>query len=407
MLLENESFPDDTRVRNEAFALTAAGCKVTVICPSEEKYVPRDNVQGIEVYRYRAPREGDGLIGYLWEYGYSLVASFYLSVKVWLREGFDVIHAHNPPDLFVLIAMLYRIFGVRFVFDHHDLSPEMYFARFRGDGNPVVYRGLRFFEKLSCRMAHHIITTNESYKLLNHQRNGARLEDMTVVRNGPDLTHFTLKEPSADIRNRASTVIGYVGVMGVQDGLDYLLRALRHLIDDCGHTDFICVLIGDGPAVEELELLTVELQLQQHVYFAGCLWDDDLLSALSAADICVVPDPSNDYNDRSTMVKIMEYMALEKPVVAFEMTEHRASAGDAALYATPNDEHDFARKIAKLIEDPQLRRTLGEIGVTRVRRQLAWKFQALSLVAAYQNLGVCPGDNSEVQLVDHEQPTTT
>ncbi len=405
MLLENETFPDDTRVRNEAFALSSAGCRVSVICPSAPGLTARDSVEGVEVYRYPAPREGDGLLGYLWEYGYSLVASFYLSIKVWFRSGFDVIHAHNPPDLFVLIAMLYRIIGVRFVFDHHDLSPEMYFARFRGEGNPMVYRGLRFFEWLSARMAHHVITTNESYKQLNHERNGVRLEDMTVVRNGPDLEKFCATTPDPSIRSRAATVIGYVGVMGVQDGLDYLIRAAKHLRDDLGHNDFVCVLIGDGAAMPELQALTTELDLEEHIHFTGCLWDDDLLAALSAADICVVPDPSNDYNDRSTMIKTMEYMALGKPVVAFDMPEHRASAGDAALYATPNEEADFARQLSRLINDAQLREDLGAKGLERLRTKLAWKFQAAKLIGTYRALGVCPPSETTTGKSLHEQPT--
>ena len=388
MLLENEPYPDDARVFREATTLTEVGYQVAIICPAEKGQRRHEDVAGVQVYRYAAPREGDRLLGYLWEYGYSLMASFLLSLVVKMRHGFDVIHAHNPPDLFVLIAIFYRLTGTRFIFDHHDLCPEMYHARLKGEGNRLVSAVLLAFEKLSCRMADHIIATNESYKNVEIERGKVPEERITVVRNGPDLDNFHLVAPDLNIKEKAQTIIGYVGVMGLQDGIDYLLRTLRHLIDDMHQTDFLCVLIGDGPAKQQLERLTSELGLQNHVLFTGCLWDEDLLRCLSTADICVVPDPSNPYNDRSTMIKIMEYMALEKPIVAFDMPEHRESAQDSALYANANDEVDFARQLARLIDDPQLRVQLGTIGAKRVKEHLAWNFQAARLVEAYRKVGL-------------------
>ena len=390
MLLENSAIPQDRRVHKEACTLVAAGYVVTIICPSIEGQPTRETVDGIHVYRFRAPARGDGFVGYLWEYGYSTIAAFLLSLVVFFREGFDVIHAHNPPDLFVLIAMLYRVAGKKFVFDHHDLAPEMYQARFRSGGNRFVYHALVFFEKLTCRMAHHVIATNESYKKVEMERGNVPEDRITVVRNGPDLDRVQQVPPDPELRKKATTIFGYVGVLGFQDGLDYLLRALRRLIDDLGRDDFYCVIIGRGEALTSLQELATELQLDDHVWFTGRVPVEDLLKYLSTADICLDPDPANPFSDRSTMIKMMEYMALAKPIVAFDLTEHRVTAQDAALYASPNDELDFARQITRLMDDSELRHKMGQLGRERVESKLAWPFQEENLLAAYEKLGAFP-----------------
>lgn len=386
MLLENNPFPQDGRVRREAATLTNAGYQVSVICPADKGQPARETLNSIHIYRYPGPREGDGLIGYLWEYGYSLLVAFWISLGIWVTSGFDIIHAHNPPDLFVLLAAFYKPFGKRFIFDHHDLSPEMYFARFDGKGSRTVHGVLLFFEKLSFRLADHVIATNESYKRVALERGQVLEGRVTVVRNGPELNHIRLMEPDSELRQKADFILGYVGLMGFQDGVDYFIRALAHLINDLKCTDFYSVIIGGGDAVESLKTLTAELGLNSYVWFTGPIYGEDLLRYLSTADICIDPDPSNPYNDRSTMIKITEYMALGKPIVAFDLPENRVTAQEAAVYARPNDELDFARQIAALMDDPERRIKMGQIGRERVVSALAWSHQAPNLIAAYASL---------------------
>lgn len=386
MLLENNPYPEDARVRREAAALTESGYQVAIICPASKGQPMRETVNGVRVYRYPEPRAGDGLIGYLWEYGYSMLATFWLSVIVWVTAGFDVIHAHNPPDLFALLAAFYKLFGKRFVFDHHDLSPEMYYARFLGEGSRTLHRALLFFEKLSFRLADHVIATNESYKRIAVGRGRVPEDRVTVVRNGPELTRVRLADPDPKLRRKAAHILGYVGVMGFQDGVDHFIRALSHLVNDLNRTDFYGVIIGKGDAVESLKSLTTELGLDPYVWFTGRISDEDLLKYLSTADICIDPDPSNPFNDRSTMIKMTEYMALGKPIVAFDLPEHRVTAQDAAVYACPNEELDFARQIAALMDDPQRRARMGQIGRERVENTLAWFYQVPNLLKAYASL---------------------
>jgi len=387
MLLENLPFPQDLRVRREAFALTSAGYRVTVICPSAKGQTSREIVNGVAVYRYPAPPSAHGFLSYLWEYAYSMAASFCLSLVVAFREGFDVVHAHNPPDTFVFIAMFYKLFGKRFVYDHHDLSPEMYVARFHDGGKPLVYRALVLLEKLSCRFADHVIVTNQSYKKVAMERGGVPQERITIVRNGIELSRTMIPvEPDGELRQRGKTIIGYVGVMGVQDGVDYLLRALNYLLRGLGRQDFYSVLVGFGDALEDLKTLAQELGLQDHVLFTGPIFGEKLRHILAAADICVDSSPANPYTDRSTIFKIMEYMSLGKPIVAFDLPEHRFSAGGAAVYVTPNDERAFARALAGLMDDPERRLALGTAGSGRIKTQLAWEYSIPNLLSVYSTV---------------------
>src|SRR5712664_3217045 len=383
MLLENCSYPQDTRVQLEASALAVAGYRVSVICPVAPGQLRRESVGSVEVYRYRAARWGSGFWGYLWEYGCAMLATFLLSLRVWIREGFDVLHAHNPPDTFVLIALFYKLFGKRFVFDQHDLAPEMYLARLGGRGNRLVHQALVLFEKLSCRTADLVITTNESHKLVQMLRDGVRENRIAVVRTGPDLGRLRLVNPHSWLRQEGVTIIGYVGVMGFQDGVDYLLRALHHLIHDLGRTDFHCILIGGGDAWESLKAEARQLKLEDYVQFTGFVFGEQLRCYLSAADICVDPAPSSPYGDRSTVFKIMEYMSLGKPIVAFDLPEHRFTAQQAAVYVPPNDERAFARAIAELVDDPRRRAALGVFGRHRIKTQLAWEYSIPNLLGAY------------------------
>ena len=385
MLLENNAYPHDMRVRHEANALSAAGYRVTVISPARSGQRWREIIDGVSVYRYPAPPESSGAVGYLLEYGYSMVAMFFLSVLVYFREGFDVIHAANPPDTLVLVAACYKLLGKRFVYDHHDLVPELY--RAMGRGNRLLYRVLLMLEKLSLRWADHVIATNQSYKVMEMERGLVSEDRITIVRNAPDLTGRHEAEPVQALRQKGKTILGYLGVMGFQDGVDYLLRAMHHLVHDLGRTDVFLILIGGlGSARSSLKQLATDLRLDDYVWFTGWVTDADLLRYVATADICVDPDPSNPFNDRSTMTKMMEYMAHAKPIVAFDLPEHRVTAQTAAVYVRGNDEHGFARALAELMDDPARREVMGMFGYERVTTALSWRHSAQNLVSAYRRL---------------------
>jgi glycosyltransferase involved in cell wall biosynthesis len=384
MLLENTSYPHDYRVLREARALTTAGYQVTVICPAVPGQLRHEILDGVRVYRFPRAPDVNGFLGYLCEYGYSMLMTFLTSLLVFLREGFDIVHAHSPPDTFVFIAVCYKLLGKRFVYDHHDLSPELYYARFGGSGYRLVYDTLVLFEKFSCRLADHVITTNQSYKTVEMQRGHVPEERITIVRNGPDLNSLRSVDTDPDLRQKGKTTICYVGVMGVQDGVDYLLRALHHLVYNMGRTNIFCFLVGRGDAVPSLRSLTEQLGLSDCVLFTGWVDKAQVARYISAADICVAPEPSNSYNDRSTAIKVMEYMSFGKPIVAFDLPEHRVTAQDAAVYAHRNDERDFAQQIAVLMDDRERGQKMGQIGRERIESGLAWQYQKKHLLEAYQ-----------------------
>ncbi len=384
MLLENSTYPRDGRVRREATTLVRAGYHVTIIAPALPAQPHREVIDGVHLYRYPPPPAAKGMASYLVEYGYAMAATALLSVLVLWHEGFDAIHAHSPPDTFVFIAALYKLFGKRFVYDHHDLSPEMYEAVFDGRAHRVVRRLLLAFEKLSCRLADHVIATNESYRAVEMERDHVPAEHITVVRNGPELEELPDVQPAPAVQPNGKIIIGYIGVIGFQDGVDHLLRAFRHLRDQ--RDDFVGVIVGDGEAVPSLQALAKDLRLDGSVRFAGWQEHADLARYMAAMEICAAPEPSNDYTNRSTMLKIMDYMAWGKPIVAFDLPEHRCSAGEAAVYAPPNDDRAFARALAQLMDDPDRRAVVGHLGRVRVREQLAWQYQAPRLLEVYEKL---------------------
>lgn len=396
MLLENHPYPQDSRVRQEAAALVASGYHVSVIAPRGTGQPWYETVNAVQVYRFPTPPSANGAFGYILEYGWAMIASFFLSLLVCLRRGFDVIHAHNPPDTFVFLAALYKLFGKRFVFDHHDLCPEMYHARFPGRGNLFLHRVLLWCEHLSYRLADHAIATNNSYKTLAMERHGIPAERITVVRNGPALDRLRPMEPLTELRQKAPILIGYAGTMGFQDGVDCLLRALHHLQSDLGRKDFFCVLVGDGDAMDMLQALAVQLQLSECILFTGWVESAKVPRYLSTVDICVAPEPSNPYNDRSTMIKIMEYMAMAKPLVAFDLPEHRMSADTAAVYAPNNDEFAFAQALARLMDDPARRLEIGTAGRHRVEQTLAWCHSIPHLLTAYHAVLASPTTPSPI-----------
>jgi glycosyltransferase involved in cell wall biosynthesis len=413
MLLENAPFPQDFRVRREALALAAAGYRVTVICPAAPGEPLREMLNDVSIYRYMAPPPvANVFLGYLWEYGYSMLASFALTLLVFFRDGFDVVHAHNPPDTFVFIAAFYKLFRKRFVYDHHDLSPEMYQAKFPRGANQLVYEVLVLLEKLSCRMADHVVVTNESYKKVAMERGRVPESRITIVRNGIESSRLDRSiEPDRGLRQRGKTIIGYVGVMGSQDGVDYLLRALRHLVRDLGRTDFYCILVGNGDAFTYLKSLVDQLDLSDYVLFTGWVDHAEVARYLGTADICVAPEPSGLYNDRSTAIKMMEYMASGKPIVAFDLPEHRFTARGAAVYVKPNDELGFARALARLIDDPAYRNAMGLVGRARIETELAWHYSIPMLLKAYRAVLPTPMEakraitpDSRIELEHDPQP---
>lgn len=386
MLLENSHYEHDTRVIAEAQTLRANGYKVTVINRRADGGKFHEVKDGVHLYTFRMPETSTGFMGYLAEWLYATAAMFVLSLVVLVRRGFDVIHTHNPPDILFLVAGPYKLLGKRFVYDHHDLGPELYDARFGGHGKWLVRQMLVAGEKLACRLADHVIATNESYRAVEMERDRVPADRISIVRNGPDLNKFHPVPPDLDLRQRAGTLIGYIGVMGPQDGIDYLLRAVRHLVYDLGQKDVLFVIIGKADNLEDLRDIARELEIEDYVWFTGFVPYGDMLCYLSTIDIGVDPDPSNPFNDRCTMIKMMNYMTMSKPIVAFDLPEHRVTAGDAAVYARPNDELDFARQIAALIADPDRRERMGRVGRQRIERELAWPYQGEQLVKAYETV---------------------
>ncbi|MEW6443886.1 MAG: glycosyltransferase family 4 protein [bacterium] len=402
LMLAESDFPLDGRVRNEALTLSREGYKVTVICGRSKGQMAREVFRGIEVYRVprlsvfdkvpglRARSWGRALhlalaaAGYVVEHAYFPAVCLLLSPYILLRQGFDVIHAHNPPDTLFVVGAFYRLFGKKFVFDHHDLSPELFLSRFSArDG--VLYRALLLLERLCVGSANACIATNESYREIEIARANKDPNDVFVVRNGPDLDALE-RTPDESLRPPGKKLLVYVGVMNPQDGLEYLLRAMRCLVVELGRSDFRCVLVGTGDSLARLRDLSAELGLADCVQFTGFIPREEVMRYLATADICLDPDPSSPLNDVSTWIKIMEYMSFGKPIVSFDLKETRVSAGGAAVYVEPNDEKAFARAIASLMDDPERRRAMGALGARRVEQELAWQHVSRNLIRAYRSI---------------------
>src|SRR5215831_16513997 len=385
IIVENLPCPFDRRVMQEARTLAAAGYSVSIICPKAPGYEKSfERVDGIDIHRHWLPREADGALGYALEYGVALFMEFWLSLRILLGRGFDVIHACNPPDTIFLVGGFYKLFGKKFVFDHHDINPELYEAKFgkRGFG----YRLLTTLERLTFRTADLVISTNESYRQIALTRGGVQARDVFVVRSGPDLTRMKNVPPNPALKRGRRFLVGYVGVMGKQEGIDLLLQAVQLIVKHLGRTDIQFGLVGGGTELVAMRQLAKDLGIAEYVTFTGRVPDAELLEMLTTADICVNPDRANDMNDRSTMNKVMEYMALGKPLVQFDLTEGRVSAGEASWYARPNDVADLAQKMIALLADEPQRERMGAIGRERIEHVLSWQHEAPRLLAAYEQL---------------------
>lgn len=385
IVVENLPVPFDRRVWAEATTLAAEGYTVSVVSPmgrgSEAEY---EFLDGVHVYRHRLPPEGNSAAGYLREYGSALWNELRLALKARSERGVDVLHGCNPPDLIFLVAWVMRLFGVRYLFDHHDICPELYEVKFGRRG--LLWRAMVFFEWLTFKTALVSIATNESYAEIARRRGGMAAEDVFVVRSGPKIEKLEIRPPKPELKKGARFLIGYVGVIGQQEGLDLLVDAAAHLTGEMGRRDVHFGIVGGGPALEEVQAEVRARGLERFFTFTGRAPDDLLLDMLNTADICVNPDRVTPMNDLSTMNKIMEYMTLGKPIVQFKLKEGRASAGEASLYAKPNDPKDFAGKIAQLMDDPEARERMGRIGRARIEANLSWAHSVPQLLAAYDRI---------------------
>ncbi len=383
IIVENLSVPFDRRVWQEARTLKAAGAVVSIICPTgkgfEQLY---EEIDGIHIHRHSLPLDASNAREYLREYMSALTSQTRLAWKIFFGAGFDVIHACNPPDLIFLVAFPFKLLGRKFIFDHHDINPELYEAKFGRKG--FFWKLLVLLEKLTFKAADVSIATNESYRKIAIERGGMSPKNVYVVRSGPDLSRFKRVPVNPAHKNSRKFMVGYVGVMGDQEGIDLLLASVDHIVHTLNRKDVQFCLVGGGPSLEALKILSHKLNLSDYVTFLGRAPDNDLFEVLSTADVCVNPDRVNPMNDLSTMNKILEYMTIGKPIVQFDVREGRYSAADASLYAAKNDPIDFATKIIQLLDNEEKRIEMGEIGKSRVTNNFSWQQQIPHLIAAYQ-----------------------
>ncbi len=385
VIVENLPVPFDRRVWQESLALVSAGADVSVICPKGKGYEADEEViEGVNVYRHNLPTEGSSAGGYLREYSSALFHETRLAWRVYLKHGVDAIHGCNPPDLIFLVALPFKILGKKFVFDHHDINPELYEAKFNKRG--FFWRLLVLLERLTFLFADIVISTNESYRKIAIERGRKNPDRVFVVRSGPDLRRVRIMPADPIWKNGRKHLVGFVGVIGDQEGIDLLLASVKHIVRDLGREDIQFTLVGDGPSRKRMEALSIEMGLADFVTFLGRVPDEQLFSVLSTADVCVNPDRVNPMNNLSTMNKILEYMVMKKPIVQFDVVEGRVSAEDASVYAKPNDPVDFADKIVALLADPARCAAAGQVGRSRIENELSWEHQVPKLINAYTTL---------------------
>lgn len=392
IIIENLPVPFDRRVWLECGALTEAGYEVAVVCPKGKDDPAHHVIDGVKIYKYRPYPPTTRKVGFLAEYAYSFVMTGWLTLKVWRRQPFDALQTCNPPDVFWPLGLLFRALGgTRFVFDQHDLCPELYQSRFPS-GPRLPYLGLRLLEWSTYRAADHVISTNASYRSTALERGGKRPDQVTVVRTGPDPDRLKRRAPNPHLRRGRRFLVCYLGVMGPQDGVDIVLEAADLIVREFGRDDIAFTLIGKGDSYDALVTQRDQLGLTDAVHFTGRAPDEEVFDLLSTADLGLSPDPKNPLNDVSTMNKTMEYMSFELPVVAFDLRETRVSAGGAAVYARPNEVREYATAIVELLGDEPRRRSMGAIGRARVETELAWRHQREAYVGVYDRL-IGPSSN--------------
>jgi glycosyltransferase involved in cell wall biosynthesis len=402
IIVQNLPVPFDRRVWLECRALVDAGFDVSVVCPKAPGDPDHQVLDAVEIDRYRPYPPTRRKLGFLAEYAYSFVMTSRLALRAWRRHRFDIVQTCNPPDIFWPLGLVFRLLGrARFVYDQHDLCPELYESRFP-DGPRFFHGALRLMELCTYCVADHVIATNGSYREVAIRRGGKSEGEVTVVRSGPDPARLRKRAPDPALRRGRRFLVCYVGVMGPQDGVDIVLRAADVIVRELGRNDICFTLMGTGDCIDELLALREELGLRDWVHFTGRVPDDVVFSVLSTADIGLSPDPKNPLNDVSTMNKTMEYMSFELPVVAFDLRETRVSAADAALYVPANDVAAYARAIVDLLDDAPQRRSMGALGRARIESALAWRHQRDRYVGVYERLagrGTAPGDDRLVEVV--------
>jgi glycosyltransferase involved in cell wall biosynthesis len=402
MLVENGSFPSDRRMRHLAEALYKAGYKVSVICPKGEEFdlSSFEVCDNINVYRYPSRFQASRKLGYIFEYSWALFCLGAWSLYVWASDGVDIIHCANPPDILFLIGRVFKLFGKKFVYDQHDLCPELYDSKF--EERDRISRILLFLERQSYRSADLVISTNESYRRIARERGGVGENRSVIVRNGVDISRFHRRTPRLELKGQFNYMAVYLGVMGKQDGVDRAIQALHHIVHTFGRQDVLFVMIGKGDCWEGLRRLSEELRVASSVQFLGYVTDDCLLDYLSTADVAVAPDPPDRMNQLSTMTKIMEYMACEIPIVSFDLLETRRSAGDAAYYVEKEDTKMFAEALLGLLDDRARRDRMGEIGRQRSIQLVGLERSRKALLEGYSRLlgkraTVCEFPESDLQ----------
>jgi glycosyltransferase involved in cell wall biosynthesis len=386
IIVQNLSVPFDRRVWLECRTLTEAGYRVAVVCPRGHGDPGFAVLEGVELYKYRPYAPGGSKASFVMEYLYSFIATLWLATKAARKGRFTVVQSCNPPDIFWPIGIMFRlVHRSRFLFDHHDLCPETFEVRFNGRPK-LVLKGLRFLERCTMRAADHVTSTNESYRDLVIARDGVSPSAVTIVRTGPDPQRLKQVAPDARLRRGREHLVAYIGVMGPQDGVDIVLKLADIVVNKLGRHDTAFTIMGSGDCFNDLVAMRDRLGLQDVVEFTGRVPDETVAAVLSTAAVGISPDPKNSFNDLSTMNKTMEYMAFALPVIAFDLRETRVSAGDAAVYATPNEVDDMARLLIELLDDGPRRRSMGAAGRTRVERELAWAHQAARYLRVYDEL---------------------
>ncbi len=380
IIVENLPLPFDRRVWQQANTLKNNGADVTIICPKMKGFKKSfENINGIDIYRHPIYIEGEGLIGYIREYTAAIFWEILLSFRIYVKKRFHVIQGCNPPDLIFITALLFKPFGVKFIFDHHDINPELFIAKFNKKG--ILYKFLILLEKFTFKIANYSIATNESYKVIAINRGKMTEDRIQVVRSGPSLERLQLMQPNAKYKNGKKYLVGYVGVIGEQEGLDLLMKSIHHLIKKRKDVHF--AIIGEGTFLSSIREMATNLDISDFITFHGRVSDQVLLEILNTADICVNPDKPNQMNNLSTMNKIMEYMALKKPIVQYSLKEGMYSAGKASLYALNTDPIDFTNKMDWLLDNEEARKKMGEYGYQRVVNELSWKHERIKLINIY------------------------
>lgn len=387
VIVQNLSVPLDRRVWLECRSLVEQGYQVSVVCPKAPGDPSYAVLDGVILRKYTPPPATRGPASFVVEFAYCWLRTAALTFVAAFREGFDTIQACNPPDTYFALALLFKPFGVRFVYDQHDLCPEVYRSRFgRHEGSLLAM--LYALERATYRVADHVISANDTYRqvALNRAPRQKHPNEVTVVRSGPDLARFVATPARPQLRRQRRFLACYVGVMGPQDGVDRAVRALAHYVHELGRDDCQFAFLGDGDVYEEIQDLVDDLGVRPWTTFTGMVGDDTLLPYLSTADVGLCPDPKTPLNDVSTMNKALEYMAIGVPVVSFDLRETQASAGDSAVFVPSDDVNGFAAALAALLDDPGRRAEMGAAGRARVRSSLAWNHQAPAYLAVHDRL---------------------